>query len=95
MENFIMDLMYAPVATIWNEKIVSAQKFGFCRVDMNILWGVEGDTWFGSPWVVQSMVVGVDVGFSVVEVMCECPVELVSAIDQCHFCIRFCFFFRG
>ena len=48
MENFIMDIMYMPVATIWNEKIISAKKLVFVVVDMNIR-GVEGATWFGSP----------------------------------------------
>ena len=67
MENFITDIMYTPVATIWNEKIISAKKLVFVVVDMNILRGVEGTTWFGSPWVVYSIVVGVDIGLPVVE----------------------------
>ena len=29
-ENFVIDLVYAPVAAIWNEKIVHAQKFVIC-----------------------------------------------------------------
>ena len=51
MENFIIDLMYMPVTAIWNEKIVSARNSISVTVVMN-RFGVEGDTWFGSPWVV-------------------------------------------
>ena len=52
MENFIMDLMYTPVTTIWNKKLLVPGNSISVAVDMNILGGVEGDTWFGSPWVV-------------------------------------------
>ena len=51
MENLISNLVNVPVATVWNEKIISMKEL-ICAVAYAMLIYMGGVTWFGSPWVV-------------------------------------------